>query len=127
MPNTVVQQFYQARVIDEFVLRGNAGLLKCNLPSFVADFVEIESWIDDDGTVIFRNSTEFGSVPSKIRYCSCIDICRLQSNNVINHMHTLNVDFRIFLIQTSPHYFNLYYRIHFTKTVHCYLYPSIDK
>lgn len=56
----VVQQFYQARVIDEFVLRGNAALLKCNLPSFVADFVSVEAWISDDGTEILPNSNDFG-------------------------------------------------------------------
>lgn len=56
----VVQQFYQTRVIDEFVLHGNAGILKCNLPSFVADFVHVESWISDDGTEIFPNNDDFG-------------------------------------------------------------------
>lgn len=57
---TAVQQFYQTRVIDEFVLRGNAGLLKCNLPSFVADFIDVEAWIADDGLEILRNNTDFG-------------------------------------------------------------------
>lgn len=56
----VVQQFYQTRVIDEFVLRGNAALLKCNLPSFVADFVSVEGWISDDGMEILPNSDNFG-------------------------------------------------------------------
>lgn len=56
----VVQQHYQARVIDEFVLRGNAALLKCNLPSFVADFVSVEAWISDDGMEILPNSNDFG-------------------------------------------------------------------
>ncbi|XP_065155482.1 cell adhesion molecule Dscam1 isoform X12 [Atheta coriaria] len=46
----VVQQFYQSRVIDEFVLRGNTGILKCLVPSFVTDFVIIEAWIAEDGT-----------------------------------------------------------------------------
>lgn len=45
----VVQQFYQSRVIDEFVLRGNTGILKCLVPSFVTDFVQVEAWISDDG------------------------------------------------------------------------------
>lgn len=33
---------------DEFVLRGNAAILKCLLPSFVADFVLIDAWILDE-------------------------------------------------------------------------------
>lgn len=56
----VVQQFYQTRVIDEFVLRGNAAILKCNLPSFIADFVYVEAWIADDGTEILPNNDDFG-------------------------------------------------------------------
>lgn len=47
----VVQQFYQSRVIDEFVLKGNTGILKCLVPSFVTDFVQIEAWLADDGVV----------------------------------------------------------------------------
>lgn len=58
---SVVQQFYQTRVIDEFVLRGNAAILKCNLPSFVADFVYVEAWIADDGTEILPNNNDFGT------------------------------------------------------------------
>lgn len=57
---SVVQQFYQTRVIDEFVLRGNAATLKCNLPSFISDFVSVESWISDDGTEILPNANDFG-------------------------------------------------------------------
>lgn len=47
---SVVQQFYESRVIDEFVLRGNTALLKCLVPSFVGDFVDVIEWLADDGT-----------------------------------------------------------------------------
>nr|XP_017031934.1 Down syndrome cell adhesion molecule-like protein Dscam2 isoform X38 [Drosophila kikkawai] len=50
----VVHQFYQTRVIDEFVLRGNSATLKCLVPSFVADFIDVEGWIDEAGTEIQR-------------------------------------------------------------------------
>ncbi|XP_034142396.1 Down syndrome cell adhesion molecule-like protein Dscam2 isoform X3 [Drosophila guanche] len=50
----VVHQFYQTRVIDEFVLRGNAATLKCLVPSFVADFIDVEAWIDEEGVEIQR-------------------------------------------------------------------------
>lgn len=49
---TVVNQFYEAEIMNEYVIRGNAAVLKCSIPSFVADFVKIESWIDEEGTVI---------------------------------------------------------------------------
>lgn len=52
-----VHQFYEARVNDEFVLRGNTGLLKCIVPSFVADFVQVTSWQTDDGAVFLANIT----------------------------------------------------------------------
>lgn len=48
--STVVLQFYQSRVIDEFVLRGNTATVKCLIPSFVADFVQVVEWITDDGS-----------------------------------------------------------------------------
>lgn len=60
---TVVAQFYETRVVDEFVLRGNSVIMKCNLPSFVADFVNVEAWIStDDGEVVeyYANNTKWG-------------------------------------------------------------------
>jgi hypothetical protein len=30
-------------------MRGNAAILKCSIPSFVADFVYVVAWIDSDG------------------------------------------------------------------------------
>lgn len=38
--------------MTEYVIRGNAAVLKCSIPSFVADFVRVESWIDEAGTVL---------------------------------------------------------------------------
>lgn len=29
-------------------MRGNTGVLKCLVPSFVADFVEVLEWVSDD-------------------------------------------------------------------------------
>ncbi|XP_049290893.1 Down syndrome cell adhesion molecule-like protein Dscam2 isoform X1 [Anopheles funestus] len=48
----VVHQHYQIRVNDEFVLNGNAAILKCLVPSFLQDFITIESWDIDDQTVM---------------------------------------------------------------------------
>lgn len=36
----------------EYVMRGNAAILKCSIPSFVADFVYVTAWVDDEGTEI---------------------------------------------------------------------------
>ncbi|XP_017132758.1 Down syndrome cell adhesion molecule-like protein Dscam2 isoform X46 [Drosophila elegans] len=48
----VVNQFYEAEIMTEYVIRGNAAVLKCSIPSFVADFVRVESWIDEEGNVL---------------------------------------------------------------------------
>ncbi|KAL7294787.1 hypothetical protein TKK_0011721 [Trichogramma kaykai] len=47
--NYVVHQFYQSEVNNEYVIRGNAAILKCSIPSFVAEFVQIVGWQDDQG------------------------------------------------------------------------------
>ena len=30
-----------------YVIKGNSALVKCEIPSFVADFVTVESWSDN--------------------------------------------------------------------------------
>ncbi|KAL3270311.1 hypothetical protein HHI36_009362 [Cryptolaemus montrouzieri] len=40
----VVTQFYDTDVNKEYVIRGNSAILKCQIPSFVADFVSVVSW-----------------------------------------------------------------------------------
>ncbi|XP_058460392.1 cell adhesion molecule Dscam2 isoform X41 [Malaya genurostris] len=47
----VVNQYYEAEVVSEYVIRGNTAVLKCNIPSFVTDFVKVESWIGSEGSV----------------------------------------------------------------------------
>lgn len=51
----MVNQFYEAEILKEYVIRGNAAVLKCSIPSFVADFVRVESWIDELGAVLTAN------------------------------------------------------------------------
>ncbi|XP_055385728.1 cell adhesion molecule Dscam2 isoform X15 [Condylostylus longicornis] len=45
----VVQQYYESEVNNEYVIRGNSAVLKCSIPSFVADFVQVVSWQDENG------------------------------------------------------------------------------
>lgn len=56
----MVNQFYEAEILKEYVIRGNAAVLKCSIPSFVADFVRVEAWIDELGTVLMA-SDEYGT------------------------------------------------------------------
>ncbi|XP_061930154.1 cell adhesion molecule Dscam2 isoform X6 [Apis cerana] len=52
----VVGQRYAVNVMDEHVLRGNAAIIKCHIPSFVAEFVEVDSWIEDETTEIYPSA-----------------------------------------------------------------------
>jgi hypothetical protein len=40
----VTPQFYTAEILNEYIIVGNDALLKCNIPSFVVDFVSVASW-----------------------------------------------------------------------------------
>ncbi|TMW45195.1 hypothetical protein DOY81_009725, partial [Sarcophaga bullata] len=54
---TVVPQSYTVNVMDEAVLRGNSAILKCHIPSFVADFIQVASWLEDEEREIFASSS----------------------------------------------------------------------
>lgn len=41
-------QAYKTTVGMDFAIRGNSMVLKCGIPSFVADFVQVVSWLVDD-------------------------------------------------------------------------------
>jgi len=57
----VVQQYYEAEVVSEYVIRGNTAVLKCNIPSFVADFVRVDAWVGSDES-LYVPSTDYGKV-----------------------------------------------------------------
>ena len=43
---SVVTQEYVTDTHNVYVIKGNSALVKCEIPSFVADFVAVESWSD---------------------------------------------------------------------------------
>ncbi|XP_076390055.1 Down syndrome cell adhesion molecule 1 isoform X30 [Megachile rotundata] len=45
----VVAQYYDTDVNKEYAIRGNSAILKCVVPSFVADFVKVLSWHTNEG------------------------------------------------------------------------------
>lgn len=45
----MINQVYEAEITpNEYVMRGNAAIIKCLIPSFVADFVHVVAWINED-------------------------------------------------------------------------------
>lgn len=55
---TVVTQRYEVNVMDEYVLRGNSAIIKCHIPSFVADYVYVSAWVEDGNLVITPSLTD---------------------------------------------------------------------
>ncbi|GFQ73507.1 uncharacterized protein TNCT_106621 [Trichonephila clavata] len=51
----VVRQGYQVQVYDEFVIRGNTAVLRCQVPSMVRDYVIVTTWEREDGVTIVSN------------------------------------------------------------------------
>lgn len=56
----MVAQYYEADVNKEHVIRGNAAIIRCLIPSFVADFVDVVSWHTDQEDVYYPG-TDYGS------------------------------------------------------------------
>ena len=46
-----------------YVIIGNSALIKCEIPSFVSDFVNVVSWVDNEGNSILPSG-----IPSKIQF-----------------------------------------------------------
>lgn len=55
----MVNQYYEAEVVSEYVIRGNTAVLKCNIPSFVADFVRVDAWVGSNDQE-YLYSDEYG-------------------------------------------------------------------
>uniref|UniRef100_A0A336KT05 CSON014681 protein n=1 Tax=Culicoides sonorensis TaxID=179676 RepID=A0A336KT05_CULSO len=46
-------QYYDTDVIKEFAIRGNSVVMKCQIPSFVQDFVNVVSWHTDQNETFY--------------------------------------------------------------------------
>lgn len=44
-----MSQAYSVHLVEENVLRGNAAIIKCLIPSFVTEYVSVSSWIMFEG------------------------------------------------------------------------------
>ena len=52
----VVAQTYSTDAQHKvYVILGNSALVKCDIPSFVADFVSVVSWVDNEGVEFYPN------------------------------------------------------------------------
>lgn len=54
-----MNQKYESELMPtEYVIRGNSAILKCSVPSFVADFITVEAWVTNEGETYTRDSIE---------------------------------------------------------------------
>lgn len=53
-------QSYEVEADNEYVIRGNSAVMKCEVPSFVSDFVVVENWQDSQGNTYIKGA-EFGT------------------------------------------------------------------
>lgn len=49
----VVRQKYEVQVRDAYVLAGNTGVLRCEIPPFVKEYVAVTSWFQDSAFNIY--------------------------------------------------------------------------
>lgn len=47
-----MSQVYTVNLMEENVLRGNAAIVKCHIPSFVTEYVTVTSWIISEKTLV---------------------------------------------------------------------------
>ena len=53
---SVVAQTYSTDPTHKvYVIVGNSALVKCEVPSFVSDFVSVVSWVENNGLEYFPN------------------------------------------------------------------------
>lgn len=57
----MVAQYFEVQVYDQFAIRGNAAIFKCQVPSFVADHVDVVSWIDSNGGSYVADGQSYGT------------------------------------------------------------------
>ena len=57
----VVAQDYRTSVTEEYVLQGNFAVVKCTIPSFVADFVSVTGWQEETSGVNYFHSEDYGN------------------------------------------------------------------
>ena len=56
----VVRQHFSTRAEDEDVILGNDVLIRCRVPSFVGDFVDVVGWINSDGVNFVPGRQNYG-------------------------------------------------------------------
>lgn len=96
---SVVPQSYSVNVMDESILRGNSAILKCHIPSFVADFIVVDSWVEDEEREIYPQADVTASgKPLAISLLSLVSLASIQQNPVPCKLHLPALFFNLILV-----------------------------
>ena len=58
---SVSSQRYEIDILRESVIVGNDAIFKCSIPSFVSDFVSVDSWVDSEANNFGYSPMSFGN------------------------------------------------------------------
>ena len=74
----MISQDFKIHVdFENYVILGNDALLKCDIPSFVADLVDVFGWFDNEGNEYLANALHYGDYRSQILF-----ICFKKANHL---------------------------------------------
>ena len=80
----MVSQEYETDVNKERAIAGNSAIMKCDITSFIADFVTVTGWLEESQDIEYFPSDNFGTMVNhfrmiKIHRLSYLAICRPSS------------------------------------------------
>ena len=58
----MTSQRYEIDILRESVILGNDAIFKCSIPSFVSDFVSVDTWVDSEANVLGSSAVNFGKL-----------------------------------------------------------------
>uniref|UniRef100_T1IT66 Down syndrome cell adhesion molecule-like protein Dscam2 n=1 Tax=Strigamia maritima TaxID=126957 RepID=T1IT66_STRMM len=64
----VVNQPYQIFVTKSYTMKGNTGVIRCHVPQFLQEFVEVTAWIIDDKLIISKTNLSSDETSQKSKY-----------------------------------------------------------
>lgn len=76
----MVSQKYEVDPIKEHAIKGNNAIMKCQVPSYVADFLTVIEWQSTDGDIYTADSNNYGSHLFRI-LISCSTDCKIQARH----------------------------------------------
>ena len=59
---TVVTQDYDTYVNQAHVIKGNDVLVKCDIPSYVSDFLQVTDWLNNQGNSFTKSQNAYGTI-----------------------------------------------------------------